>query len=358
MATLSIRTYRSPLIPLLLWIMMGLVLLVFQPLYWQSSLQVTFPSQFWVKQGILFGLLIGIFYLNARIWVPRLLFYNKIRWFLLMVGLTAVAVMLLIKLVEEGLNLPELMHRVFHPDDNTPPRPKSWFDVLVLIISLLVLGISTSVQTVQKWQKDVQLRQQLEQQKTISELSFLKAQINPHFFFNTLNTIYALTVSDIETARQALHTLSRMMRYVLYETRKDMTLLSQEIAFLQDYVKLMQLRLTEQVRVTSAIPATFRDTPVAPMLFLPFVENAFKHGVSSQWPSSIEISLRQQEKALHLTVKNTIFTSPAVVEESSGIGLVNTRRRLDLLYPGRYSLCIDEHAPENTFQVELTLHAS
>ena len=358
MSTLPLRTYRSPLLPLLLWVLLGLVLLVFQPLYWQASLQVTFPSQFWVKQGVLFGLMVGIFYLNARVWVPRLLFYNKIGWFLLMVGLTAVAVMLLIDVVEEGINLPELMHRAFHPDDDTPPRPNSWFDIFVLILSLLVLGISTSVQTVQKWQKDVQLRQQLEQQKVSSELSFLKAQINPHFFFNTLNTIYALTVSDIETARQALHTLSRMMRYVLYETRKDLTLLSQEMAFIQDYIKLMQLRLTDQVTVKFDRPDTFHDTLVAPMLLLPFVENAFKHGVSTQQPSNIEIGLRQQESALHFTVRNTIFSGPSVVEESSGIGLANTRRRLDLLYPGRYSLRIDEHAPENTFRVALTLYTS
>nr|WKN39720.1 histidine kinase [Tunicatimonas sp. TK19036] len=357
----SIRSFRTPMTQVLIWVLMGVLLLVFQPLYWQASMQVVFPMQFWVKQGILFLLLIGIFYLNARMWVPRLLFHNKISWFILMVMLTALALMMLVKVIEIGINLPELMHQAFHPESDEPPSPKriSLFDAFVLILALLVLGVSTSVATVQKWQKDVQLRQNLEQQKISSELSFLKAQINPHFFFNTLNNIYALTLSDVPTARQALHTLSRMMRYVLYETRKDVTLLSQEIAFIQDYINLMQLRLTDKVEVYFDHPEKVHDVFVAPMLFLPFVENAFKHGVSTQSDSHIRISIRQQERALYLEVQNTIFPGKsAVPEESSGIGLVNTRRRLDLLYPNRYSLFIDEHAPENTFMVQLSLELS
>ena len=310
MSPLLIRSYRSPLIQISVWVMLGLVLLVFQPLYWQASLQVTFPPEFWVKQGVLFFLLVGIYYLNTEVWVPRLLFYNKISGFLLMVILTAIAVMLLIKVVEGWLHLPELMHRAFHPDGDAPRRPNSWFDAFILIISLLVLGISTSIKTVQKWQTDVQLRQSLEQQKVSSELSFLKAQINPHFFFNTLNNIYALTLSDVDTARQALHNLSRMMRYVLYETQKDVTRLSQEIAFLQDYINLMQLRLTDKVNVSFDHPTTLRDRMVASMLFLPFVENAFKHGVSAQSPSCIRIQINQQEDGLHLEVRNTIISNP------------------------------------------------
>ncbi|WPP49860.1 sensor histidine kinase [Catalinimonas niigatensis] len=358
MPPLSIRSYRSPLIQILVWLMLGLLLLLFQPLSWQASLQITLPEEFWIKQAILFFFLVGIFYLNAWLWVPRLLFHNKISWFIIAVVLTAIVLMLIIKMVEAWLNLPELMHRAFHPNSTEPSRRgNSWFDFFVLLLSFLVLGISTSVKTVQKWQKDVQLRQSLEKQKISSELSFLKAQINPHFFFNTLNNIYALTLSDIETARQALHNLSRMMRYVLYETRKDVTLLSQEIAFLQDYIKLMQLRLTDKVKVSFEHPTSLNDMFMAPMLFLPFVENAFKHGVSSQSPSCIHIQINQQGHRLHLEVRNTIFTSKSVLlEESSGIGLANTRRRLDLLYPNNYSLLVDEHAPENTFLVKLTLN--
>jgi LytS/YehU family sensor histidine kinase len=143
----------------------------------------------------------------------------------------------------------------------------------------MALGIGTSITAVQKSQKDTLLRQEeallrksLEQQKTDSELSFLKAQINPHFFFNTLNNIYALTMINVESSRQVLLKLSRMMRYVLYETQKDGVLLSQEIAFVQDYIELMQLRLTDKVEVIFKRPTPLKEVTIAPMLRLPFVE--------------------------------------------------------------------------------------
>lgn len=121
-------------------------------------------------------------------------------------------------------------------------------------------------------QEEALLRKSLEQQKTDSELSFLKAQINPHFFFNTLNNIYALTMINVESSRQVLLKLSRMMRYVLYETQKDGVLLSQEIAFVQDYIELMQLRLTDKVEVIFKRPTPLKEVTITPMLRLPFVE--------------------------------------------------------------------------------------
>lgn len=361
MPPLSLRlSFRSPLIQALVWVVMGLFFLLFQPLSWQASLQISLPNEFWIRQAILFFFLVGIFYLNSELLVPKLLFHNKIGLFILMVLLVVFILMPVIKTIEGWLNLPELMHKAFHPDSDEPARRGShWFDFFLLLLSLLVLGVSTSVKVVQKWQEDVQLRQNLEQQKISSELSFLKAQINPHFFFNTLNNIYALTLSDIETARQALHNLSRMMRYVLYETRKDVTFLSQEIAFLQDYIKLMQLRLTDKVKVTFRHPASLNDMSIAPMMFLPFVENAFKHGVSVQSSSCIFINIEQKGNSIHLEVKNTIFNNKSILlEESNGIGLTNTKRRLDLLYPGKHTLLVDEQAPENSFQVNLKMQLS
>lgn len=361
MPPFSIRpSFRSPLIQIVLWALLGFLLLIFQPLSWQSSLQVTLPTMFWVKQGILFVFLVCIYYLNAEVLVPQLLFKNKIGLFILLAFCTAFLIMPIMRAIEGWINLPELMHKAFHPDSDEPPRQNSpWFDFFVLLISLLFLGLSTSVKAVQRWQEDVQLRQNLEKQKISSELSFLKAQINPHFFFNTLNNIYALTLSDIETARKALHNLSRMMRYVLYETRKDVTFLSQEIAFLQDYIKLMQLRLTDKVTIKFIYPSTFNDICIAPMIFLPFIENAFKHGVSTSSSSCIYIAIEQKGDMILMEVKNTIFNNNSMlVEESNGIGLANTRRRLDLLYPGKYTLKVDDQAPENSFHVNLKLQLS
>jgi LytS/YehU family sensor histidine kinase len=309
----------------------------------------------------LFVLWLTTFYLNALLWVPKLLLPNKIGWFVFAAFGTAAGVLLVIYLVEIGLNLPNLMHQAFHPDSPGGVRKDPPLHMLigVFVTTLVVQAIGTSITTVQKWQKDAQLRQLLEQEKTIAELSFLKAQINPHFFFNTLNNIYALTMINIESSRQALHTLSRMMRYVLYETQHGTTLLSKELVFIQDYIQLMQLRLTENVTVTFRKPEPVNDVTIAPMLLLPFVENAFKHGVSTILPCHIRIIIGQQDSTLNMLVSNTIINEKKLVlEDSNGIGLVNTRRRLDLLYSDNYQLVVNENTPENEYQVYLTLNLS
>jgi two-component system LytT family sensor kinase len=172
-----------------------------------------------------------------------------------------------------------------------------------------------------------------------SELSLLKAQINPYFFYNTVNNIYVLTQIDANVAGQAIYQLSRMMRYLLYETSQGQSRLSQEISFVKDYISIMELRLADMVKLDVDIPSSLLDTPMAPMLLLPFLENAFKHGVSTTHCSYIDIVIRQLGSTLDFTVRNSIIKDMGVNRDtSSGIGLVNTRRRLELLYQGRYKL--------------------
>jgi two-component system, LytTR family, sensor kinase len=353
MVFFSLPRNFSVVIHVLVWGVLGLSLLLFQPLTWRVEL----PNEFWIKQGILFVMLITVFYLNSLIWVPRLLLRNRLALFILLNVAAVLLVSFLIQRVEVWINLREMMEKAYKARaTNGVVRTERWIDFFSLILALMVLGISTSVTAVQNWQRDLQLRQSLEREKIKSELSFLKAQINPHFFFNTLNNIYALTVIDGEAAREALHKLSRMMRYVLYDTQQGTVMLSQEIAFVQDYIQLMKLRLTDKVSVVFEQPAPLHDVPIAPMLLLPFIENAFKHGVSAVEPSSIVISIRQEGKQLHLKVQNTLFAEKNVtLEDSSGIGLANTRRRLDLLYSDRYSLAVDEVPADKKYHVHLKL---
>ena len=366
MVSFSFRRVLTPLIHVLLWGVFGLTLLLFQPF----AGRVVLPPQFWMKQALVFAMWVAAFYFTARVSVPRLLFRGHAGWFVAVLLGTVVAVMLLTQAIESWLNLPALMEQALHqeqggrrPGSFRGPggSPRRRFDAISMLMTLLVLGISTSITAVQKWQHDARQRQELEQQKVSSELSFLKAQINPHFFFNTLNNIYALTLLDGDAARVALHTLSRMMRYVLYDTTAGTTPLSKEIAFLQDYVALMRLRLTNKVDVVLELPEPLLEVPVAPMVLLPFVENAFKHGVSATKASHIRIAVRQPaSEVLELEVRNSRFATPvASLEESNGIGLANTRRRLDLLYPGRYTLLVtDPAAPDPEFRVQLTLHVA
>ncbi|MGV3560541.1 sensor histidine kinase [Larkinella arboricola] len=356
MKLLTLRRSVPVLIHILAWGLLGFALLVYQPLNWD----ITAPPQFWIKQGFYFSLLVGSFYLNTQLLVPYLLFRDQTSLYITSLFVTAVFVVVVLFHVDNWLNLPELMHRAWHPEGG-PRKPRNvWaWSQPILVTTFLMLGIGTSIASVQKWQEDARLRLDLEQARVSSELSFLKAQINPHFFFNTLNNIYALTLIDGEASREALHRLSRMMRYVLYETGNDTTMLSKEIDFVQDYIQLMQLRLTDKVTVTLEQPTPLKDVPVAPMLLLPFVENAFKHGVSAIMPSRIVISIHQDGSQLEMKVRNTIFPEKnQSLEVGSGIGLTNTRRRLDLLYPERYQLSVMEDQPANEYLVHLNLNLS
>jgi LytS/YehU family sensor histidine kinase len=229
-------------------------------------------------------------------------------------------------------------------------------DLSIMIITMIIIGIAIIIAVTKKVQSDQLKEKSLENQRISTELSFLKSQINPHFFFNVLNTIYGLTERDTEKAKDSIYTLSHMMRYVLYDTKNDVTTLEKELLFIENYCKLMQLRLPEHVQVIFEKPAHIQNVEIAPMLLLPFVENAFKHGVSTVYPSYIYIGVLQLGKNLFIEVRNSNFAEKAgEMEESNGIGLNNTQRRLNLLYPGRHELKVDDNKTTKEFTVELKL---
>lgn len=355
MTPIQYRNKLSILIHVSAWLLLGMMLFLLNPISWK----VTLPDEFWIRQGILLLMLAGVFYLNIHLLLPKFLFKKGKAVVYLGIALAVSLVfMLTLQQIELWLNLPELMHKAFRP--NVPHIPKKHifsFDIFTTLILFLTLGISTSVAAVQKWQADESLRRKLEEERVSSELSYLKAQINPHFFFNTLNNIYALTNIDIERARMALHKLSRMMRYVLYETEKDQTLLSKEIDFIKDYITLMQLRISERIEIDLDIQEQFSDTIVAPMILLPFIENCFKHGISSRQESRIVIRLTMEDHLLHLRTVNKIVpvSRESVENQSRGIGLVNTKRRMSLIYADKYDLVIDDSNPENEYRVDLKI---
>jgi hypothetical protein len=345
------------LVHILIWGVFGLAIFFYQPLTWNINV----PYQLWIKQALVLGMLVAAYYINSAVLVPRFLLKNHTGYYFLLVVVILFGILFINAYLDQLLNLGQLMRAAFHKA-GPPKRHKDdhdFWDMLMIVMIALVIGISTSVTAIQKWQKDKLSREELEKDKVTSELSFLKAQINPHFFFNTLNNIYALTQVDADVAGKAIHQLSRMMRYLLYDTQQGHTLLSQEIAFVKDYISLMQLRLTDAVKVNIDTPRDLKDVPLAPMIFLPFVENAFKHGVSATQQSHIDIIILQKDKLLDMTVKNSIMKDNSVsLDTNSGIGLVNTRRRLDLLYPGKYILDISELNDDNEYTVHLILDLS
>ena len=360
---MTLQPAKSKLITILahvlIWAVFGIAIFFYHPLF--SGVDI--PFQAWMTQSVTLSLLVIAFYVNAIILVPRYLLKKQLCYYFLLIIAIVAAIVFINGWVDRALNIQPPINQaaellrpppLLHKSDQS-----SHIERPTIIITALVLGIGTSITAIQKWQKDKQKREELEKDKVTSELSFLKAQINPHFFFNTLNNIYVLTQVDADEAGKAIHQLSRMMRYLLYETQQGQTMLSREIAFVKDYASLMQLRLTVAAKVIIDSPPHLLDMPMAPMMLLPFVENAFKHGVSATQQSHIDILILQRSSVLDITVKNSIMKDNNVsLDANSGIGLVNTRRRLDLLYPGKNKLEIGELNADNEYAVHLILDLS
>lgn len=339
---------------LLAWALLGFVLVFYQPLSWGVSL----PAVFWVKQFLNFALLMALFYFNSHYLVPSYLLKNRIVIFILWVVGLVILMLVISKIADQQLEIRRHMEQIMpRPRHRGGPKPRHFIDGILLMTTLLVIGVSTSMAVIQRWQADARLRDAVEKQNITSELALLKAQINPHFFFNTLNNIYALSYTNVEESREATLTLSRMMRYLLYETQQDVAPLSREFEFIDDYIELMKLRVQSSSNVQYTRDEPVPDYPIAPMLLLPFIENAFKHGIDASQQSEIRIHAGLSNGALKLHVENHIFPAQHVAgTESGGIGLSNTRRRLDLLYPEKHRLEIQNDERANTYTVNLTIN--
>ncbi len=331
-----IRNNVVILVHIFFWLILAVVVLYYHPSTWG----VAIPVEFRIKRTILLIILMGVFYLNYSLLIPRLLIHQKVFTYIALTITLIVVVTVLNNFINSAFNLNGFIFNRPHP----PGHSDHWdqhghFDTFVLGMNLLMIGLGITVSFIQKWQQEVNLRQLLEQEKITTELSLLKAQINPHFFFNTLNTIYSYTLSNGDIARTAITNLSKMMRYVLYDAAGRQTPLSKEIAFIREYTELMKLRISKKTIVLLQVQERGNEATIAPMLFLPFVENAFKHGISSITEGHITIWIIQNEGSVELIVKNTVYENRRASEDkSNGIGVLNTTRRLQLLYPGKYTL--------------------
>ncbi len=232
-----------------------------------------------------------------------------------------------------------------------PPLMFGQHDLVSLIILILMMGMNVGVKLFFRQRGDRQKMEDLEKQNLEQQLEYLKYQINPHFFMNTLNNIHALVDIDSEKAKQTILELSKMMRFVLYEGNKQGVPLDREIAFLQNYITLMKLRYTDKVKITVDTPASMPNKEVPPLMFITFVENAFKHGVSYRLESFIEVKIESREDHLVFSCRNSKI--PKEDDKHGGVGLTNVKQRLDLIYGDRYTLDINDE--QNTYTVKLTI---
>ena len=226
-------------------------------------------------------------------------------------------------------------------------------EVVAFFGGLLLMGMNLGVKLYFRSQEDADILSQIEKHALERQLQYLKYQVNPHFFMNTLNNIHALVDIDPERAKASIVELSKLMRYVLYEGNNRLTPLSREVQFLRNYVQLMSMRYTGNVSICLDVPEVLPDSMLPPLLLVIFVENAFKHGISYRTKSFVEISLQPHGDRLLFSCRNS---RPEIKHDENmkgGVGLSNVRRRLDLLFPGNYTLDIKEQ--EDTYTVHLDI---
>ncbi len=251
----------------------------------------------------------------------------------------------------------------FHRDSipNLPEMtPEMWIGFfsgvfMFLLLNCVVIGIAIGVR---HFIRTRHIRQQLLDEKaknTEAELAWLKNQINPHFLFNTLNNISSLTQIDPDKAQESIGQLSDLLRYALYDSEAEKVQLASEIEFMDNYIDLMALRCNEMTKVEKNLEAPSRPVEVAPLLFISLVENAFKHGVNARHPSFVKVSMQMEGDDLVFTCDNSLFEKQGTDRIGSGIGLENMKRRLELLYPGRYTY--EQTATGDTYHVKVTLKA-
>jgi hypothetical protein len=253
--------------------------------------------------------------------------------------------------------LPRPRQRFITPDQPIrPPRGHVLSIFNQMIIAWLVVGFNTAIKITNKWFNDEQKKRELEKEHLKSELAFLQNQISPHFFMNTLNNIHAQIDIDSKEAQGSIVTLSKMMRYLLYESDRGLTTLKKEIEFLQSYMQLMKLRVDEQVDISLNLEISDGDVKIHPFLFISFIENAFKHGISYNEKSFIKVNLVQTETHIEFHCQNSVSVQNKITSPYSGVGLENIKKRLKLLYGNRFNLKIDEK--DATYKVYLIIPAN
>lgn len=232
---------------------------------------------------------------------------------------------------------------------NITHYPSSYFAFV------LVFAVGLAVSSIQGWFQSEETKKEIEHEKLNTEISLLRSQINPHFFFNTLNNIYSLAIIKSEETASSILKLSAIMRYVLTESDQNQVALSKEIEFVQNYINLQSVRLTEKVQLQFDITGDTDSRQIAPLLLIPFVENAFKYGVSTVEPSAIRILLDVNEHGIDFRVTNHIVRGARQSAVNTGIGIVNVKRRLELLYPGKHQLTITEENQQYAVHLQIEL---
>lgn len=312
-------------------------------------------AYFWIFYMTSFTVInIPFFYLNTEVLLPKLLRAKGVVVYLLIL-VSAIVFMLWVH--------EELFHWAYsnfiHPDGQGggPGGPRRGGLMRMIFQLLFYAAIGTSYRLISdRMKEDEQVKEQ-ENERLKSELSFLRSQISPHFMFNVLNSVVSLSRRKPEMVEPVVVKLSELMRYMIYETNDSIVPISKELTYLESYIDLQKIRFGDDIQIQFKHELGPRSSNIEPMLLIPFVENAFKHGVGFIQNPTIEIELKDSDQELSFYVANK---KGAVLnekkDESSGIGLANVKRRLELLYPSNHTLIVNDSVSD--FEITLTLKHS
>ncbi|MFT3674275.1 MAG: histidine kinase [Chitinophagaceae bacterium] len=293
---------------------------------------------------LLSAVLIAAFYFNYLILIPKYLLAKKY-WIYFSFLFLAIAIVILLS----GLLF---FFSGFNPETLAKTNPTIEKIIPVIIINAISLWLLSIVSSI-LWTVYNRLKQ-TESEKLSAQIASLKSQINPHFLFNTLNNIYATVIDTSPKAADMIDKLSEMMRYTMKDIQLDFVWLEDEINYISNFIELQQIRLDRNVKLEYTPPKDIPDVRIAPMLLIPFIENAFKHGVNSEQKSRIRIEIAINQHELQLRVVNNKVNVQQDITERSGLGIENTKHRLNLIYPSGHLLVISDN--EKDFFVSLYIN--
>jgi LytS/YehU family sensor histidine kinase len=289
-------------------------------------------------------LMIAFFYLNYYVLIPAFYFDKKYVTFAILVLICYMIIILTPKLIIKDENLYASIKASF-------PILKTYlfkifsqhiFEFLVILTFSLMLKINNRLKLAEK-------------EKVNAELSYLKAQINPHFLFNTLNSIYSLAIAQSDYTATAVVKLSSMMRYVITDASQKFVPLEKEINYISDYIELQKLRIDKGIKLSFEVSGIASDKKIAPLILISFIENAFKYGINAEENSEIKINIDITKNYLHLRVYNKKVNTKQMNIQTSGVGIENTANRLQLLYSGRHKLTVKNNSEDFSILLSLQL---
>ncbi len=300
------------------------------------------------------------YYLNSYLWAPYVIHRRKYVLYMISVVSIGVVFALWLRPFEKLMQLGSFPAREApfplppHGDMQPPPRrDMERLDIASVYIVLLVIILGSLLRVVQYWMLSQQKVQQVQHEWTKAELAFLKAQVHPHFLFNTLNNIYSLTLTSDPSAPASIYKLSQLMRYYMDERNDGEVDLKEEVQAIQDFISLQKLRVGPNCTLVERYEGLDIAKKIYPFILLPFVENAFKYGLRASEPCYLDFHVRVTDDYCLMEVKNSVSIE-LLAQPSSGIGLKNTKKLLEHLYPDRFRLDIVQGNDE--FFVRLLLY--